>query len=124
MHMYSEIERAGDRGGRRTGEAAPPRELGTADAERVASTFALLADGNRVRILHALSLVEELPVHDLAARVGMSQSAVSQQLRLLRMSRVVERRKAGRIAYYRLADAHVLHVLADGIHHATEDAGA
>ena len=90
------------------------------DADRVASTFALLADPTRARILHALSLAEELCVCDLALLLGMSESALSHQLRLLRLNRAVERRKAGRIAYYRLADEHVRHVFADGLRHATE----
>jgi ArsR family transcriptional regulator len=67
------------------------------------------------------SRTEELCVCDLALLVGMGQSAVSHQLRLLRTSRVVERRKQGRIVYYRLADEHIRHVLADGLRHATEE---
>lgn len=93
---------------------------GAADA--LATTFATLADPTRARILHALSLADELCVCDLAALLGMSQSAVSHQLRLLRDRRVVGRRKAGRIVYYRLADEHVRHVFADGLRHVTETA--
>jgi ArsR family transcriptional regulator, lead/cadmium/zinc/bismuth-responsive transcriptional repressor len=92
-----------------------------ADAERVSEIFGLLADANRARILHALSLTDELCVCDLALLVGMGQSAVSHQLRLLRASRVVERRKAGRMVYYRLADAHIRRVLTDGLRHAAEE---
>lgn len=98
--------------------------LTTAQAERLAATFALLADPTRARILHALSLVEELCVCDLALLVGASQSATSHQLRLLRGHRIVARRKAGRVAYYRLADDHVRRVLADGLRHALEQDGA
>jgi DNA-binding transcriptional ArsR family regulator len=97
------------------------RILPFSDAERVSEMFGLLADANRARILHALSLTEELCVCDLALLVGMGQSAVSHQLRLLRASRVVDRRKVGRIVYYSLADAHIRHVLADGLRHAVED---
>lgn len=89
-------------------------------ADAVASTFGLLADATRSRILHALSLADELCVCDLALLLGISQSALSHQLRLLRGRRVVSRRKAGRIMYYRLADDHVRHVLADGLRHAAE----
>jgi DNA-binding transcriptional ArsR family regulator len=96
------------------------RILSATDADRVSQIFGLLADPNRVRILHALSLAEELCVCDLALLVGMGQSAVSHQLRLLRASRVVERRKSGRIVYYRLADEHIRHVLGDGLRHAAE----
>jgi len=94
-------------------------------ANELAATFALFADPTRARILHALSLTEELCVCDLALLLGLSQSAVSHQLRQLRDRRVVTRRRAGRVIHYRLADDHVRHVLADGLRHATEqlDAG-
>ena len=94
--------------------------LALPDAERVSEIFGLLADPNRARLLHALSLVDELCVCDLALLIGMGQSAVSHQLRLLRTNRVVQRRKAGRIVYYRLADEHIRHVLADGLRHSAE----
>lgn len=93
------------------------------EAEMLASVFATLADASRARLVHLLTLADELCVRDLALLVGLSESAVSHQLRLLRDRRVVSRRRAGRIAYYRLADAHVRHVLADGLRHATETAG-
>lgn len=98
------------------------RTLPPTDAADVAEMFSLLADPNRVRILQALSLADELCVCDLSFLVGMNQSAVSHQLRLLRTSRVVERNKVGRIVYYRLADEHVRHLLADGLRHAEESA--
>jgi len=70
--------------------------------------------------LHALSLSNELCVCDLALLLGRSESALSHQLRLLRDRQVVSRRKEGRIVYYRLADDHIRHVLADGLRHAQE----
>jgi DNA-binding transcriptional ArsR family regulator len=97
------------------------RVIDVGDAEAVAATFALLADPSRARIVHALSLTEELCVCDLAVLLGMGQSALSHQLRLMRAHRVVSRRKAGRIAYYRLADDHIRHVFADGLSHASEE---
>ena len=100
------------------------RIIDRVDAELVASTFALLADPTRARILHALSLAEELCVCDLALLIGMSQSAASHQLRLLRINRTVDRRKVGRVVYYRLADEHVRHMFADGLRHAREDANS
>jgi len=90
------------------------------EAEDLAAIFELLADTTRARLLHALSLAEELCVCDLALLLGRSESALSHQLRLLRDRRVVSRRKAGRIVYYRLADEHIRHVLADGLRHARE----
>lgn len=93
-------------------------------ADALATIFATLADPTRARLLHALALAEELCVCDLALLVGLSQSAVSHQLRLLRDRRVVSRRKAGRIVYYRLADEHVRHVFADSLRHIDETASA
>jgi DNA-binding transcriptional ArsR family regulator len=72
----------------------------------VADVFGLLADPGRLRVLVAL-LEGEMCVCDLAAVAQGSESAVSHHLRLLRAHRVVHVRRAGRMAYYRLADAHV-----------------
>ncbi|HAF09187.1 MAG TPA: transcriptional regulator [Chloroflexi bacterium] len=90
------------------------------EADDLAGIFELLADPTRARLLHALSLSDELCVCDLALLLGRSESALSHQLRLLRDRRVVSRRKAGRVVYYRLADKHIRHVLADGLRHARE----
>ena len=89
-------------------------------ADDAASLYALLADSTRTRLLHALSLARELCVCDLALLLGISQSALSHQLRLLRSNRVVARRKQGRVVYYRLADAHVRRMLRAGLQHAAE----
>lgn len=83
-------------------ERMPP-EREVADTAEV---FGLLADPGRLRLLLAL-LDGELCVCDLAAVSGMSESATSHALRLLRAHRVVSVRRAGRMAYYRLQDAHV-----------------
>ena len=96
------------------------RVVAPGEAESFAGIFELLADPTRARLLHALSLAQELCVCDLALLLGRSESALSHQLRLLRDRRVVTRRKLGRIVYYRLADAHIRHVLADGLRHVRE----
>ena len=64
------------------------------------------ADPGRLRVLVAL-LEGEMCVCDIAAAAGASESAASHHLRLLRAHRVVQVRRSGRMAYYRLADAHV-----------------
>jgi DNA-binding transcriptional ArsR family regulator len=74
------------------------------DAEEVALVFSMLSDATRARVLHALSLTSELCVLDLVRLLGVNQSGLSHQLRLLRDNRVVARRKAGRVAYYRLTN--------------------
>lgn len=76
------------------------------DVAEVADVFGLLADPGRLKVLVAL-LEGEMCVCDLAAVAGASESAVSHHLRLLRAHRVVQARRSGRMAYYRLADAHV-----------------
>ena len=58
----------------------------------------------------------------LAVLLGISQSALSHQLRLLRDRDVVARTKRGRMVYYRLADDHIRHVFTDGLRHAGESA--
>lgn len=98
------------------------RLIPVADAERLSATFALLADATRCRVLHALSLAKELCVCDLALLVGLSESAMSHQLRILRSDGVVARRKVGRIVYYRLADDHVRRVFKDALRHSRETA--
>lgn len=79
---------------------------GESDVAGLADVFGLLADPGRLRVLVAL-LEGEMCVCDLAAVARSSESAVSHHLRLLRAHRVVQVRRAGRMAYYRLADAHV-----------------
>ncbi len=98
--------------------------LSEGDAQALAGIFGTLADPTRARLLHLLSLADELCVGDLALLVNLSESAVSHQLRVLRDRRVVSRRKAGRLVYYRLADEHIRHVLADGLQHVTETVAA
>jgi DNA-binding transcriptional ArsR family regulator len=76
------------------------------DLDDTAEVFGLLSDPGRLRLLLAL-LEGEMCVCDLAAVSGQSESAVSHALRLLRAHRIVAARRAGRMAYYRLEDAHV-----------------
>jgi DNA-binding transcriptional ArsR family regulator len=88
-------------------------------ARRVAETFSVLGDPSRVRIVHALSL-SELCTSDLAAVVGMSESAVSHQLRTLRQLHVVRSRRDGKLVYYSLDDDHVRSLFEQGLAHAVE----
>ncbi|UBV44168.1 metalloregulator ArsR/SmtB family transcription factor (plasmid) [Deinococcus taeanensis] len=87
--------------------------------EQAAAFLKLMADPTRIRILSALQATE-LCVCDLAAVVGISESAVSHQLRLLRTGRIVTYRKEGRVAYYRLLDHHVTTTLGNALDHARE----
>ncbi len=84
-----------------------------------AEIFKVLGDPTRMRLLYALAL-RELCVCDLSAVLGMTQSAISHQLRVLRSARLVRYRKVGRIVYYALADAHVTQFIGIGVDHARE----
>ncbi len=83
--------------------ALPPHDT----VQDLAQVFGLLADPGRLRLMAALLEGGEMCVCDLAAATGQSMSAASHALRLLRVHRVVTVRRAGRMAYYRLADSHV-----------------
>lgn len=83
---------------------------------RVTDIFKVLNDPTRVRIVFALSKAD-LCVCDLASLVGLSISAVSHQLRLLRSLGLVKYRKEGRLAYYSLTDEHTRKLLGDVLEH-------
>ena len=85
----------------------------------MAGTFRMLGDPTRVKILDALGS-GELCVNDLAARVGISESAVSHQLRLLRTMRLVRARREGRLAFYAVDDHHILELLHQARTHVQE----
>ena len=87
--------------------------------ERLADVFGLLGDSGRIRLLVALRGGDELCVCDLAATAEMSESATSHALRLLRAHGVVKVRRAGRMAYYSLHDAHVQVLLDVALAHLT-----
>ena len=78
-----------------------------AEAGSLAELFRLLGDVRRTKILYALLEVGELCVCDISAAVRVPEASVSQTMRLLRASGVVDNRREGRRVYYRLADAHV-----------------
>jgi ArsR family transcriptional regulator len=87
---------------------------------RMAATFKALADPTRVRIISAL-LHTELCVGDLASCLGMSTSAVSHQLRLLREMRLVRHRREGKHVFYTLDDDHIYDLFQRGLEHASHD---
>src|SRR5258708_40352973 len=83
----------------------------------VSETFSVLAHPTRLRILYAL-LEQSLCVRDIAIVVGVSESAVSHQLRHLRDQRIVKTRRAGNVIYYTLDDQHVAALLREADFHA------
>jgi len=72
--------------------------------------FGLLADPTRLQIVIALR-TSELCVQDIAVTIGLSVSAVSHQLRLLKTAKIVKYRREGKMIYYSLDDAHVEQLL-------------
>lgn len=94
---------------------APPEEV----LIDLAELFKVFGDSTRVRILCAL-LGGELCVCDIAGLLGMTLSAISHQLRILRGAKLVNYRKEGKTVFYSLADDHVRTILADGIEHICE----
>jgi DNA-binding transcriptional ArsR family regulator len=100
-------------------ERVRSRLLSSAHADSVAEVFKLLGDPTRVKLLDALTFGERC-VCDLAALVGLTESAVSHQLRLFRGAHLVRVRRAGRSAFYTLDDHHVIGLLHDTRKHVEE----
>ncbi len=90
------------------------------DNQKLAETFKVFGDFNRLKILQALSC-GELCVCDLAQILNVSQSAMSHQLRVLRTANLVRYRKDGKNAFYSLNDDHVKILLTAGLEHIRED---
>lgn len=85
-------------------------------ATRLAQTYQALADPTRIRLISAL-MSGQLCVCDLAATLGMTQSAVSHQLGGLRVKGLVRARKQGRIVYYTISDDHIRDLFQRGLEH-------
>ena len=85
----------------------------------LAELFKIFGDSTRIKLLYAL-YESELCVCDLADVLGLTQSAVSHQLRLLKSSKLVKFRREGKTVVYSLADDHVVRILSQGMEHLEE----
>lgn len=85
----------------------------------MANFYKVFGDLTRVKILCALFQAESC-VCGLAEAIGMTQSAVSHQLRVLKQMKLVKNRREGKTIYYALADAHIQSILNQGMEHITE----
>ena len=85
----------------------------------LADTFKVFSDFTRVKILLAL-LNHEMCVCDISALLGMTKSAVSHQLRVLKQSNLVKNRRDGKVVYYSIADEHVETIISNGMEHVLE----
>ena len=84
--------------------------------EELSALFGALADGTRVKLVHVL-LRQQLCTRDLAATVGVSESATSQHLRLLRALRLVKSKRTGKVVYHSLDDEHIESLVRVGLIH-------
>jgi len=100
-------------------ESVRTQMLGNVPAEELAQLFKVLGDNTRIRILDALYR-SELCVCDITALLGMNQSAVSHQLRVLRDARIVKSRKQGKNVLYSLDDEHISGLVRMGSEHVRE----
>ena len=89
------------------------------EIDDLTNTFKILSDQTRLKIVLALAK-EELCVCDLSALIGVSVSAISHQLRLLRNMRIVKNRKEGKMVYYSLDDLHIEKIISETLVHINE----
>lgn len=85
----------------------------------LAELFKIFGDSTRIKILYVL-FESEMCVCDIAQLLGMNQSAISHQLRVLKQAQLVKYRRDGKTIFYSLADNHVRTILGQGMDHLTE----
>ena len=85
----------------------------------LAELFKIFGDSTRIRILYVL-FESEMCVCDIAQLLGMTQSAISHQLQVLKKSKLVKYRRQGKTVFYSLADAHVRIIIGQGMEHIAE----
>ncbi|MGJ4852063.1 ArsR/SmtB family transcription factor [Bacillota bacterium Meth-B3] len=100
---------------RKQTEGMPPDE----QLYDLAELFKVFGDSTRIRILYALSASENC-VCDIAQQLGLSQPAVSHQLRMLKLNKLVKSRREGKNIFYALADDHVRLIIDQGMEHIRE----
>ena len=88
----------------------------------LAELFKVFGDSTRIRILYAL-FERELCVCDIAGILGLTQTAVSHQLRVLKTNKLVKARRDGKVVFYSLDDDHIHSILGMGIQHLSEEFG-
>ena len=101
-------------------EMARLHEVDDETSLRLADIFKVLGDRTRIKLLSLLAHKEELCVCDIAEALGMGQSAISHQLRVLKQAQLIKFRRDGRTVFYSLADDHVRTILEQGMDHICE----
>lgn len=87
--------------------------------QNLADFFKVFGDSTRIKILYVL-LQTEMCVCDIAEVLGMTQSAISHQLRVLRQMNLVRTRREGKTVFYSLSDGHISTILSQGVEHIEE----
>lgn len=100
---------------RQIDEKMPPEE----ELQDLADFFKVFGESTRLKILYVL-LCSEMCVYDIASVLGMSQSAISHQLRVLKQLDLVKHRRDGKTIFYSLADSHIVTILSQGLDHIEE----
>lgn len=101
---------------KRVDEKMPPEE----ELQDLGEFFKVFGDVTRLKILYVL-LCSEMCVYDISALLGMSQSAISHQLRVLKQMDLVKNRREGKTIFYSLADSHIVTILSQGLDHIEEE---
>ena len=96
-------------------EKMPPEE----ELQELAEFFKVFGDSTRLKILYVL-LCSEMCVYDIASVLGMSQSAISHQLKGLKQLNLVKHRREGKTIFYSLADSHIVTIISQGLDHIEE----
>ena len=109
VHAHPELVEA-------TRQAMPDEEL----LYDLAELYKIFGDSTRIKILYVL-FEAEMCVCDIAQLLGMTQSAISHQLRVLKGAKLVKNRRDGKTVLYALADDHVRAILGQGMDHITEE---
>ena len=86
----------------------------------LAEFFRVFGDSTRIKILYVL-LQSEMCVYDIASLLGMTQSAISHQLRVLKQMQLVKFRREGKTIFYSLSDSHIETILNQGMEHICEE---
>ncbi len=93
--------------------------MNTEEFQELAELFKIFGTPTRLQIMYALYAGEKC-VYDIADELGMSQSAISHQLSILKQSRLVKNRRDGKTIYYSLLDTHVVTIIEQGLNHIRE----
>lgn len=100
---------------KKVSDAMPPEE----EMQDLAEFFRVFGDATRLKILYIL-LCSEMCVYDISKLLGMTQSAISHQLRVLKQMDLVKNRREGKAIFYSLADSHIVTILSQGLDHIEE----